>query len=64
MDTFLYIHFYFSISIGKVDEAFKIEFKANLKLTSKYEADGKILILPIQGKGDATVNARKYQNYY
>ncbi|KOB67233.1 Juvenile hormone binding protein, partial [Operophtera brumata] len=28
----------------------------DLKLTAKYKADGKILILPIQGDGDAVIN--------
>lgn len=45
------------VVLGKVDEVFSLSFKANLSLTAKYNADGRILILPIQGNGDAVVSA-------
>ncbi|XP_013185579.1 circadian clock-controlled protein daywake-like [Amyelois transitella] len=46
------------VKIGESDEDFKLAFKGNLSLTAKYEVDGRILILPIQGKGDAIVYAQ------
>lgn len=46
------------VNIGKGEETFKLAFKNNLSLTAKYVIDGRILILPIQGKGDAKVNAQ------
>ncbi|XP_053600367.1 circadian clock-controlled protein daywake-like [Plodia interpunctella] len=46
------------VKIGDSDEDFKLAFKGNLSLTAKYEVDGRILILPIQGKGDAFVYAQ------
>ncbi|CAG9792064.1 unnamed protein product [Diatraea saccharalis] len=39
-------------------ERFVLKFKSNFTLKAKYEVDGRILILPIQGKGDAFVYAK------
>lgn len=50
---------FYRVDIGKNDEKFSLSFKANMSLIAKYVVDGRILILPIQGKGDATVDARK-----
>lgn len=46
------------INIGEKDEEFTLTFKGNMSLTAKYEVDGRILILPIKGKGDALVFAQ------
>ncbi|XP_028035622.1 circadian clock-controlled protein-like [Bombyx mandarina] len=35
---------------------FKLAFISNMSLTAEYEADGKLLILQIKGKGDALIN--------
>lgn len=37
---------------------FTLSFKGNLKLTAQYVADGRILVLPILGHGDALVDAQ------
>ncbi|KAM3968236.1 juvenile hormone binding protein brP-2095 [Aphomia sociella] len=46
------------VNVGEKDQDFKLAFKGNLSLTAMYEVDGRILILPIQGKGDALVYAQ------
>ncbi|XP_075973029.1 circadian clock-controlled protein daywake-like [Anticarsia gemmatalis] len=46
------------VDIGKSEETFSLAFKGNLSLVAKYVVDGRILILPIQGKGDALVDAQ------
>ncbi|CAH0397522.1 unnamed protein product [Chilo suppressalis] len=48
----------FKINLGEVDEEFSLSFKSNFTLKAKYEVDGRILILPIKGKGDAFVYAQ------
>lgn len=45
---------------SKAEGSFSLSFKGNLSLTAQYVADGRILILPIKGSGDALVEARKY----
>ncbi|CAB3236079.1 unnamed protein product [Arctia plantaginis] len=46
------------VEIGKTEETFSLAFKGNMSLTAKYVVDGRILILPITGKGDAIVDAQ------
>lgn len=48
----------FKVELGKGEETFSMTFKSNLNLTALYEIEGQIIILPIQGKGDAVVAAR------
>ncbi|XP_030023584.2 circadian clock-controlled protein daywake [Manduca sexta] len=45
----------FKLNLGNGPETFSLTFKSNMSLTAKYEIDGRILILPIQGKGDAVI---------
>ncbi|CAK1578491.1 unnamed protein product [Parnassius mnemosyne] len=49
------------VDIGTEEEEFDLAFKGNLSLTAKYNIDGKILILPIVGEGDATVIAQNIE---
>ncbi|CAH2062885.1 unnamed protein product, partial [Iphiclides podalirius] len=49
------------VDIGHEEEEFNLAFKGNLSLTAKYNIDGKILILPIQGNGDALVKAQNIE---
>ncbi|CAH0628789.1 unnamed protein product [Chrysodeixis includens] len=43
---------------NKSAETFSLAFKGNMSLTAQYVVDGKILILPIKGSGDALVKAQ------
>ncbi|KAJ8727065.1 hypothetical protein PYW08_015462 [Mythimna loreyi] len=43
---------------SKTEGSFSLSFKGNLSLTAQYVADGRILILPIKGSGDALVEAQ------
>ncbi|XP_026326629.1 protein takeout-like [Hyposmocoma kahamanoa] len=49
------------LDIGKDDETFSLQFKSNMTLMAKYVINGRILILPIQGKGDAKVKANNVE---
>ncbi|XP_047522853.1 circadian clock-controlled protein daywake-like [Pieris napi] len=49
------------IDIGEKEEKFKLSLKGNLSMTSTYNADGKILILPIKGDGDAFIECRNVE---
>lgn len=49
----------FRVNIGNTDEEFTLAFKSNMSLTAKYDVNGKILIVPILGNGDAVVDASK-----
>ncbi|XP_063823320.1 circadian clock-controlled protein daywake-like [Ostrinia nubilalis] len=49
------------LNLGELDEEFSLSFKCNFSLTAQYEVDGRILILPIKGKGDAFVYAQGVQ---
>ncbi|CAH2234149.1 circadian clock-controlled protein daywake-like [Pararge aegeria] len=44
------------IQLGGDNESFTLSLKGNLSLTAQYNADGRILILPIKGEGDAFIN--------
>ncbi|XP_038213455.1 circadian clock-controlled protein daywake-like [Zerene cesonia] len=44
-----------TIDIGEKEETFKLDLVGNLSVSSLYNADGKILILPIKGDGDANI---------
>ncbi|XP_050672711.1 circadian clock-controlled protein daywake-like [Leptidea sinapis] len=44
-----------AVTIGELEEKFKLGLKMNLSLTGEYIADGKILILPIKGKGPSLI---------
>ncbi|XP_026748182.1 circadian clock-controlled protein daywake-like [Galleria mellonella] len=46
------------VNVGTVDQEFRLTFKGNLNLTALYEVQGRILILPIEGNGDAVVTAQ------
>lgn len=46
------------LQLSKGEGQFSLSFKGNMNLTAKYVADGRILILPIQGNGDALVDAQ------
>ncbi|XP_047545596.1 circadian clock-controlled protein daywake-like [Vanessa atalanta] len=49
------------VDIGQEDERFNLGIIANLSLTAKYNADGKILILPIKGDGDAVITCKNIE---
>ncbi|XP_045533919.1 circadian clock-controlled protein daywake [Papilio machaon] len=49
------------VDIGSDEEDFNLGFKGNMSLTAKYNIDGKILILPIKGDGDAVVKANNVE---
>ncbi|XP_049864964.1 circadian clock-controlled protein daywake-like [Pectinophora gossypiella] len=49
------------LDIGKDVETFSLSFKGNMSVSAKYVVDGRILILPIQGKGDAKVNCHNIE---
>ncbi|CAK1551890.1 unnamed protein product [Leptosia nina] len=51
----------FIINIGEKEETFKLGFKGNLSMTAQYNADGKILILPIRGDGDSLIKCRNVE---
>ncbi|KAL4714413.1 hypothetical protein ACJJTC_017708 [Scirpophaga incertulas] len=46
------------VELGTQDEAFSLTLKANFSLIAKYDIDGRILILPIKGNGDAYVHTQ------
>ncbi|PZC76852.1 circadian clock-controlled protein daywake-like [Helicoverpa zea] len=46
------------LEFTKTEGTFTLKFKGNLSLTANYVADGRILILPIKGNGDALVYAQ------
>lgn len=54
----------FRLQLNKGEGQFSLSFKGNMNLTAKYVADGRILILPIQGNGDALVDAREYASTF
>ncbi|XP_013175396.1 PREDICTED: circadian clock-controlled protein-like [Papilio xuthus] len=49
------------VDIGSNEEDFNLGFKGNMSLIAKYNIDGKILILPIKGDGDAVVKANNVE---
>ncbi|CAG5056008.1 unnamed protein product [Parnassius apollo] len=49
------------VDIGNEEEVFDLAFKGDLSLTAKYNIDGRILILPIVGDGDALVTAQNIE---
>ncbi|XP_068627910.1 circadian clock-controlled protein daywake-like [Battus philenor] len=49
------------MDIGNEAEDFTLAFKSNLSLTAKYNMDGKILVLPIQGNGDALIKTENVE---
>ncbi|XP_023945911.2 circadian clock-controlled protein daywake [Bicyclus anynana] len=49
--------------LGGDNESFALAVKGNLSLTAQYYADGRILILPIKGEGDALIECRNVEVY-
>ncbi|XP_046979016.1 circadian clock-controlled protein daywake-like [Vanessa cardui] len=49
------------VDIGREEETINLGIIANLSLTAKYNADGKILILPIKGDGDAVITCKNIE---
>ncbi|XP_050341962.1 circadian clock-controlled protein daywake-like [Nymphalis io] len=49
------------VELGQDEEKFNLGIIANLSLTAKYNADGKILILPIKGDGDAVITCKNIE---
>ncbi|XP_034825253.1 circadian clock-controlled protein daywake-like [Maniola hyperantus] len=48
----------FKIQLGNNNESFSLAVKGDLRLTAHYNADGRILILPIKGDGDAVIECK------
>ncbi|XP_045459571.1 circadian clock-controlled protein daywake-like [Melitaea cinxia] len=51
----------FEVEFADDNEKFNLALVANLSLTAKYNADGKILILPIKGDGDALIKCKNVE---
>ncbi|XP_045763198.1 circadian clock-controlled protein daywake-like [Maniola jurtina] len=51
----------FKIQLGVDNESFILAVKGNLSLTAQYNADGRILILPLKGEGDALIDCRNIE---
>jgi len=49
------------VVITKSNENFTLAFKSDLMLTAKYEINGRIIILPIEGQGDAVVKCKNVE---